>query len=85
MPTFTYECKSCGMVFDKFMKMSENDLPEKEKCLQCGEMKVEQIISTVPLMGDPVHLGIRQLPSEWKRFLRKLKKDNPGSNFNTHS
>jgi hypothetical protein len=62
--------------------MSENDLPTLDPCPYCSATKVEQIITTVPLWGDPVHLGVRRLPGEWSEFLRNLKKKNPNSNVN---
>ena len=33
MPTYTYECRKCGLYFDKFQKMSDAPL---EKCPECG-------------------------------------------------
>ena len=33
MPTYEYECRKCGLHFEKFQKMSDAPL---RKCPQCG-------------------------------------------------
>lgn len=33
MPTYEYECRECGHVFDRFQKMSEDALT---RCPRCG-------------------------------------------------
>ncbi len=41
MPTYEYECLSCGNHFDAFQKMSESAL---DKCIQC-KGSVRRIVS----------------------------------------
>jgi putative FmdB family regulatory protein len=41
MPTYEYECKSCGHSFDAFQKMSD---PPLSLCPQCGK-EVRRIIN----------------------------------------
>ncbi|NQV40946.1 MAG: zinc ribbon domain-containing protein [Candidatus Marinimicrobia bacterium] len=41
MPTYEYECLSCGTHFDAFQKMSESPL---DKCVQC-KGSVRRIVS----------------------------------------
>lgn len=33
MPTYEYECKECGLRFERFQKMSDQPL---RKCPECG-------------------------------------------------
>ena len=42
MPTYEYECRSCGHRFEQFQQMS--DAPVK-KCPECGKRKVERLLS----------------------------------------
>ena len=79
MPTYSYRCDGCGETFERVLSMTKNDQPEKEPCPNCGELKVKQFIGTIPDIGDPVYLGVRKLPADWRDFLKRLKKANPGS------
>ena len=40
MPTYDYECKSCGKIFEVFQKMSDDPL---EVCPVCGK-KVKRLV-----------------------------------------
>ncbi|MCP5513941.1 MAG: zinc ribbon domain-containing protein [Spirochaetales bacterium] len=40
MPTYDYECKSCGKIFEVFQKMSDAPL---EVCPECGK-KVKRLV-----------------------------------------
>ncbi|MCK4788890.1 MAG: zinc ribbon domain-containing protein [Desulfobacteraceae bacterium] len=42
MPTYEYECRQCGLHFEKFQKMSDTPL---KKCPQCGDA-VQRLIGT---------------------------------------
>jgi putative FmdB family regulatory protein len=42
MPTYDYECKSCGHVFETMHAMS---LPPLRKCPECGKLKLVRLIS----------------------------------------
>ncbi len=41
MPTYKYECKSCGHMFEKFQSIKDDPV---KKCPECGK-KVEKIIT----------------------------------------
>ena len=41
MPTYAYECESCGHGFEKFQNMSASSL---RKCPECGERKLQRLI-----------------------------------------
>lgn len=42
MPTYEYECKSCGHTFEAFQKITDKHL---ENCPRCGK-KVKRLISS---------------------------------------
>ena len=42
MPTYDYECKSCGHTFDAFQSITADRL---KKCPECGAMKAKRLIS----------------------------------------
>lgn len=41
MPTYDYECESCGHAFEKFQSMSARPV---RKCPSCKKNKVERVI-----------------------------------------
>ena len=43
MPTYDYECRSCGKTFEFFQSISE---PLKTKCPACGKRKLERLLGT---------------------------------------
>ena len=42
MPTYDYQCDSCGHVFETFQSMSEDPL---KKCPECAELALRRLIS----------------------------------------
>lgn len=43
MPTYEYECESCGHSFEEFQYMSDKPL---RKCPQCGKAKLTRLIGS---------------------------------------
>jgi len=43
MPTYQYECESCGHGFDIMQSMTE---PKMKKCPQCKKMTLQRLIGT---------------------------------------
>lgn len=43
MPTYNYECQSCGHAFELFQSMSAR---VKRKCPECGKPKLERLIGS---------------------------------------
>lgn len=41
MPTYDYECDSCGHAFELFQNMSDS---VKKKCPECGKLKLRRLI-----------------------------------------
>jgi putative FmdB family regulatory protein len=42
MPTYEYECKSCGHSFETKLTIREHDKHPVPRCPKCGSQKVEQ-------------------------------------------
>ena len=43
MPTYDYECDSCGHAFELFQQISESP---KRKCPECGRRKLRRLFGT---------------------------------------
>ena len=43
MPTYDYQCESCGHQFELFQSMSA---PVKRKCPECSKLKLKRLIGT---------------------------------------
>ncbi len=43
MPTYEYECRACGLAFEKFQSMTAGHL---RKCPKCGKLKIKRLIGT---------------------------------------
>lgn len=43
MPTYDYECSSCGHTFEALQSMNE---PKLEKCPACGKKKLHRLIGS---------------------------------------
>lgn len=82
MPTFSYRCNECGQLFEKYLKMNQNDIPTFEPCPYCKSHTVNQIITSSPGFGDSYSLGHHPIPDDFKGLLKRIKEKNPGSNVN---
>jgi putative FmdB family regulatory protein len=47
MPTYTYKCDSCGVVFDKFQKFSDKSLT---RCPECSKGKVKRVLQPAAIV-----------------------------------
>lgn len=43
MPTYEYQCESCGHEFEIFQSMTA---PVKKKCSECGKLRLKRLIGT---------------------------------------
>jgi len=51
MPTYEYQCKSCGHKFEDFLPIKDREKPTKCPCPECEEKKVKQGFFTSPVGG----------------------------------
>ena len=84
MPLYEYQCESCEYIFERQLKMSEYKAPVTEPCPMCNNTTVKQIHTKGHGIGDPVRLGHIKPPADWQRFINRMSKANPGSNFTTY-
>lgn len=82
MPTYDYQCKACGYIFEKKLLMKDNLLPESEECPKCNKKEVKQYLGSMPEFVDPIRLGRKKPDSDFNDRLKQIKKNSPGSNFN---
>lgn len=85
MPTYTYQCSHCQHIFERRHSINDRKIPEGEPCPNCQSLNtISQYIGSCNwLYLDPSQTG-RQKPNEdWTSFLKMMKKNNPGSDFNT--
>lgn len=80
MPTYAFKNTKTEEVFELFMRMSE-----REEYLK-NNPDLEQIHLFSPSMGNRfIEMGnlARDTPSDYKGLLKRIKKNNPGSQINT--
>lgn len=85
MPYYNYQCSHCQHIFEKKFSIADRNIPESEPCPNCqSKNTVKQHISTSNwLYLDPSQTGKQKPNEDWTSFLKMMKKNNPGSDFNT--
>ncbi len=81
MPIYDYQCRSCGKIETKNLKISDRDLPTKEPCSECSG-EVIKVMLGAPAMGDAIRLGITRPDGGMKEVLQKVHERTPGSRLN---
>ena len=56
MPTYEYQCKSCGHKFEEFLRMKDRNNPTKCSCSECGKKEIKQGFFTAPVGGYDANL-----------------------------
>jgi putative FmdB family regulatory protein len=73
MPTYDYECDSCGHTFELFQSISE---PVLKKCPECGKLKLRRLFGTgaaVVFKGS----GFYQTDYRSDSYKKAAEKDKP--------
>ena len=78
MPLYDYECKSCGILFEEFISISERLIPTEQPCPECGDKSVDQIVTQMNI-GDPVRLGVKKPSGEFNHIIEQISEQNPRS------
>ena len=76
MPTYLFLDKNTNKESTKFMSISEC-----EKYL-ADNPHIEQLVNGFPSLGDSVRLGVKKPDETFRDILRRIKKNNAGSNIN---
>lgn len=73
MPTYDYECKECGHVVEKMLRMADREDPIKAPCENCKkEGTVFQKICAVARAGFNV-LGNHKPGTDFKERMKQIK------------
>jgi putative FmdB family regulatory protein len=75
MPNYGFICDSCEFKFEKFLKMSERDLPLNEECPKCKEKKIQKDFSSLtPGLGsDSTMTPDKATGGRWSELMTKMK------------
>lgn len=80
MPTYNYKCQACEYEFEKFMRMSEMELPTKENCPSCdAKDQVKKIIAST--VGFVRPNDMKSLDGDFKYAMKQMKKRHRRSNI----
>ena len=83
MPTYDYQCGSCGHTFENVSSIANRLAPTVEPCPACdAEDAVQQVIG-VPMYIDNHKLMTAPKPTgQFREVLSKIHERTPGSNLN---
>jgi putative FmdB family regulatory protein len=75
MPNYSFKCDGCDHKFETFLKMSESDIPLKQKCPSCGKKKVKKDWSD---QRNSIGMDMTLTPakvngSAWKEVIDRIK------------
>jgi hypothetical protein len=73
MPYYTIRNNQTNEVEDVFLSMSEKQTLLEEN------PHLEQIFTKAPMIGDPVHLGVKRIDSSFRNILKNVKKEHAHS------
>lgn len=76
MPTYDFECGSCGHSYERNLKIAERDNPQT--CPECSGSEVKRIIGA-PKFSTSEALGLKRPPDGWIDRLKEIDRKTPGS------
>lgn len=83
MPIYDYACKECEHTFERTLKIADMKAPEGEPCPSCQkDGTIYKTLAGAPPIGDPVRLGVRKMPGDFREVLQKIHSRNYKSNLN---
>jgi len=82
MPTYDYECKKCGDVFELEFKIADRKIPTEESCrLSTCDGEVRQLITAPAFAYDNIKVGKGKKPdAAFNDKLKEIKKAHHASN-----
>ncbi|MBT4530544.1 MAG: zinc ribbon domain-containing protein [Phycisphaerae bacterium] len=74
MPNYEYECDGCKFQFEDIQSMSNDKVPCKNPCPECGEKKVRKGFRTAPVGGaDATLTPDKATGGRWSEMMEKIK------------
>lgn len=84
MPTYEYQCSSCGHGFSDVLKISDRNIPTENPCGECGESGTVSQLIGAPLIVSAVQGQYRHsddFNSQLKRISKKYGTDSKIDNI----
>ena len=95
MPTYDYECKKCGYVFEEDLKIADRNIPTESPCVQeidvqqtkhmtfaqaCGGEVKQIIVKASGFAYDNIRTKhSKKEPGWFSDKIKDLKRNNPGN------
>lgn len=75
MPTYRFKNTDTDDEFEQFMSIAAREQFLKDN------PHIEQMIAGVPMIGDPVNMGVTKRDSGFKHVLQQIHERTPGSDL----
>ena len=82
MPTYDYECKKCGYVFEEDLKIADRKIPTEERCRfpTCGGEVKQIIIKASGFAYDNIRTKhSKKDPGWYSDKIKDMKRNIPGN------
>ncbi len=74
MPTYEYECDGCKFQFEEFHSMSNDEVPCKNPCPECGKQEVRKGFRTPPTASaDTTLTPDKATGGRWSEMMERIK------------
>jgi len=82
MPTYDYECKKCGYVFEEDLKIADRKIPTEERCRfpTCGGEVKQIIVKAAGFAYDNIKTKhSKKVPGWYTDKIKDMKRNIPGN------
>ena len=82
MPTYDYECKKCGYVFEEDLKIADRKIPTEERCRfpTCGGEVKQIIVKASGFAYDNIRTKhSKKEPGWYTDKIKDMKRNIPGN------
>lgn len=79
MPNYGFICEGCNHSFEKFLNINERELPLKDSCPSCGEVKIKKDFGSMrqSLTSDTNLNANAATGGRWNELMSRMKKKVP--------
>jgi putative FmdB family regulatory protein len=78
MPSYTLKCNDCDTMFNVLCRYAVRD---EQPCPSCQSTNHENHITSAPVLGDSVRLGVTKPDGGFNEVLSKIHSNNHKSNL----